>query len=96
MFSSAKSRHIVTVCKSLTEADKVSLDAVIMVAALKVKTEACSYIVKDKNYAVIVTPFTHAIPIFLICGNIVVEITVVVRLSDKTCDVAVVFVIELL
>ena len=96
MFAAAKSRHIVAVCKSLTEADKVSLDSVIMVRARNIKTEACTYVVEDKNYAVVVAPFPYARPVFLVCGNVVVEITVVIRLSDKTCDIAFVLVIEFL
>ena len=59
MLAAAKSRHIVAVCKSFTEAYKVRLNAVIVVASRKVKTETCANIVEDKNYAVVVAPFTN-------------------------------------
>ena len=96
MLAAAESRHIVAVCKRLAEADKVSLDSVVMVGAGDVETEACAYVVEDKNYAVIVAPLADALPVFLVGGNVVVEVAVVIGLSDKTCDVAVVVVVKLL
>jgi hypothetical protein len=96
MFAAAKSRHIIAVRKSLTEADKVSLDSVIVVRTLNVKTETRSYVVEDKNYAVVVAPFSYARPVLGIGRDVVVEVAVVIRLSDKTCNIAVVLIIELL
>ena len=96
MFLTANSRHIVTVCKSFTKADKVCLKAVIMVGTCKVKTESRTNIVDDKNHTVIVTELTNLCPLLFGSGFIIKEVTVVIRLCDKTCKVAVSFVICLL
>lgn len=96
MLTAAESRHIVSVCKSLAEADKVGFDSVIMVGAGYIKTEASSYVVKDKNHTVIVAELTNSLPILLGGAAVVVEVAVIVRLSYEACNVAVASVVSVL
>ena len=67
-----------------------------MVGACNIKTEACSYIVKNKNHSVIIAELTNSLPIFLCCTLVILKVTVVIRLRDKTCNIAVASVISLL
>ena len=96
MLAAAESRHIVSVCKSLAEADKVGFDSVIMVGAGYIKTEARSYVVEDKNHTVIVAELTNSLPILLGGTAVVVEVAVIVRLSYEACNVAVASVVSVL
>ena len=96
MLLTANSRHIIAVCKSLTEANKVCLKAVVMVASCKVKTEACTNVVDNKHHTVIVAELTNLCPLLLGCGCVIKEVTVVIRLCDKACKISACFLISLL
>ena len=96
MFLTANSRHIVSVCKRFTEADKVSLEAVIVVRTCKVKTEACTNIINDENHTMVVAELTNFRPLLFSSANIIKEIAVVVRLSNKTRNIAAASIISFL
>ena len=67
-----------------------------MVGAGKVKTEARSYIVKNKNDSLFVAELAYGLPVFGRGNLVVLEIAVVIGLSDKAGNIAVVIVISLL
>ena len=67
-----------------------------MVASCKVKTEACTNVVDNENHTVIVTELTNLCPLLFCCSCVIKEVTVVVWLCDKTCEIAVCLIICLL
>ena len=68
----AEGGDIPAVCKSLAEADEVCLEAVEVVTAGEIKTEACADIVDDEDNAVLCAELTNLLPV-TVCGKLVVE-----------------------
>ncbi len=89
MLAAAECGHVVAVGKRLAEADKVCLNAVIVVGALQIQTEARAHIVENQHHAFFVAEFANRLPIFRGSNLVVLEIAVVIRLGDKTRDIAV-------
>ena len=96
MIAAANSRHIIAVCKSFTEANKICFNSVIMIRTCKIKSEACAHIVKDKHHSVLVAEFTNCLPIILGGTFIILKVAVIIRLSNKAGNIAAACVISLL
>lgn len=79
----AKSGDVPAVCKSLAEADKVCLEAVEVVTAGDIKTEACADVVDYEDDAVLCAELTNLLPV-AVCGKLVVkEVAVEIGSRDK-------------
>ena len=89
MFAAAKRRHVVAVGKRFAEADKVGFDAVIVVGALQIQTEAGAHVVENKDHALFVAEFADRLPVFFGGDFVVFEVAVVIRLGDQAGNVAV-------
>ena len=68
----AEGGDVPAVCKSLAEADEVCLEAVEVVTAGEIKTEACADIVDDEDNAVLCAELANLLPV-TVCGKLVVE-----------------------
>ena len=86
----AECGDVPAVCKSLAEADKVGLEAVEVVGACDIKTEARSDVVDDKDDALLGAELADLLPIALCGEDVVYEIAVKVGSGDERCDLALV------
>ncbi len=96
MLAAAERGHVVAVGKRLAEADEVCLNAVIVVGALQIQTEACAHVVENQHHAFFVAEFAHRLPIFRRSNLVILEIAVVIRLGNQTRDVAVTGIVGIL